>query len=506
MGLRYRKSINLGGGFRVNFSKSGVGYSWGTKGYRVTKKAGGGVRKTYSIPGTGLSWVDEGGRKRNTNVGRNNVMRQPTSSQNYVQDSQNVLYQSQEANVKELVTDSSQEFIDAIKKYTRIRGWLKWGTIISFCLAFSMIAFEIIFVVLLVGFIYFSVAKKITVEYEFDEYGTQRIRKMDQAMQRLSDNRGVWQVNTIQANSSRKTHAGASQSVGKKPVRFQKKTPYFLKTDATCYYIKLLQDQVFILPDRLIVKGKKGWGVVEYSELHVNVGNVIFIENGAVPKDAEIVGYTWQFVNKNGSPDKRYKNNRQLPKCNYGDISFKSDTGLNVIIYISNIQNAKQFASNVKDMIEDAKQARISAEQEMRQIPPAPVKQYAENEEFQKSQREISDTMKSIQNKVMMTKVTHFNEFVLTDASSQERTILETFWNELVENKLDTVCQCRRLKDGTIEIQYKGTHIGSMNFRSGNSWISYPLGNSGKAKQVEGTTEELSKKVSNWLRYIMNYL
>ena len=24
MGLRYRKSINLGGGFRVNFSKSGV--------------------------------------------------------------------------------------------------------------------------------------------------------------------------------------------------------------------------------------------------------------------------------------------------------------------------------------------------------------------------------------------------------------------------------------------------------------------------------------------------
>jgi hypothetical protein len=79
MGLRYRKSINLGEGFRVNFSKSGVGYSWGTKGYRVTKKAGGGVRKTYSIPGTGLSWVDEAVRK--ANIGRNNGMRQPTSSQ-----------------------------------------------------------------------------------------------------------------------------------------------------------------------------------------------------------------------------------------------------------------------------------------------------------------------------------------------------------------------------------------------------------------------------------------
>lgn len=28
MGFRYRKSINLGGGFRINLSKSGIGYSW----------------------------------------------------------------------------------------------------------------------------------------------------------------------------------------------------------------------------------------------------------------------------------------------------------------------------------------------------------------------------------------------------------------------------------------------------------------------------------------------
>ena len=37
MGLRMRKSINLGGGLRVNISKSGIGYSWGVPGYRITK-------------------------------------------------------------------------------------------------------------------------------------------------------------------------------------------------------------------------------------------------------------------------------------------------------------------------------------------------------------------------------------------------------------------------------------------------------------------------------------
>lgn len=58
MGFRYRKSINLGS-VRVNLSKSGVGYSVGTKGLRVTKKATGGTRTTVSVPGTGISHVSE---------------------------------------------------------------------------------------------------------------------------------------------------------------------------------------------------------------------------------------------------------------------------------------------------------------------------------------------------------------------------------------------------------------------------------------------------------------
>ena len=63
MGFRFRKSINLGGGFKVNLSKSGVGYSWGTKGVRYTKTASGKKRTTLSIPGTGISYVSESGGK-----------------------------------------------------------------------------------------------------------------------------------------------------------------------------------------------------------------------------------------------------------------------------------------------------------------------------------------------------------------------------------------------------------------------------------------------------------
>lgn len=70
MGVRFRKSIKAGP-VRVNFSKSGVGYSIGGKGFRVTKKANGGVRTTTSIPGTGISYVKDYGSGKRRSSGEN---------------------------------------------------------------------------------------------------------------------------------------------------------------------------------------------------------------------------------------------------------------------------------------------------------------------------------------------------------------------------------------------------------------------------------------------------
>ncbi len=55
MGLRFQKSINLGP-FRVNVSKSGVGFSVGTRGARTGVSAKGRRYTTVSAPGTGVSY------------------------------------------------------------------------------------------------------------------------------------------------------------------------------------------------------------------------------------------------------------------------------------------------------------------------------------------------------------------------------------------------------------------------------------------------------------------
>lgn len=57
MGFRLRKSFTIGG-VRITTNKSGVSYSTGFKGLRVTKKANGNITTTASIPKTGISYTN----------------------------------------------------------------------------------------------------------------------------------------------------------------------------------------------------------------------------------------------------------------------------------------------------------------------------------------------------------------------------------------------------------------------------------------------------------------
>lgn len=60
MSIRFRKSINLGGGLRLNFNKKSAGLSFGTKGARFSVNSDGRKTTSFGIPGTGLYWTKSG--------------------------------------------------------------------------------------------------------------------------------------------------------------------------------------------------------------------------------------------------------------------------------------------------------------------------------------------------------------------------------------------------------------------------------------------------------------
>jgi hypothetical protein len=59
VGFYYRKSVSVGP-FRVNVSKSGVGYSVGGRGFRTGLSSRGRRYTTFNIPGTGMGYRTSG--------------------------------------------------------------------------------------------------------------------------------------------------------------------------------------------------------------------------------------------------------------------------------------------------------------------------------------------------------------------------------------------------------------------------------------------------------------
>jgi Protein of unknown function (DUF4236) len=61
VGFYYRKSVSMGP-FRVNLSKSGIGYSMGGRGFRTGLSGSGRRYTSFNVPGTGFGYRTSGSR------------------------------------------------------------------------------------------------------------------------------------------------------------------------------------------------------------------------------------------------------------------------------------------------------------------------------------------------------------------------------------------------------------------------------------------------------------
>lgn len=173
-------------------------------------------------------------------------------------------------------------------------------------------------------------------------------RRID-AWQLLAEGNKEWQVLTEQFNNNQKVNAGASRSLKRIACKIDKGHPYYIKTNVDTIQIALHnKERIIILPDKVFFVRKRKVGMIDYSDFRINVSSVRFVERDPIPKDAQVVGQTWQYVNKNGTPDQRFKNNKQIPVCLYGQVFLRSSSGLNVELQISNVQNARDFAELIQ--------------------------------------------------------------------------------------------------------------------------------------------------------------
>jgi hypothetical protein len=73
-----------------------------------------------------------------------------------------------------------------------------------------------------------------------------------------------------------------------------------------------------------------------------------FVEQGPVPRDAQVVGMTWQYPKNDGGPDHRYSYSRQWPVMSVAYATFHSSAGLYLILQASDVATAQAFAHTLQ--------------------------------------------------------------------------------------------------------------------------------------------------------------
>ncbi len=334
MAFRYRRSISLGGGFRINLTSSGIGYSWGTKGFRISRTARGTTRKTYYIPGTGISYSSEsGGERRNRRERGNSTSSQPldfSKEREIVKDK-----------IKELKQSDEGTIADALERTMNLDFI---GTLLLFTVILAVIH-PVFLLIPLVGAILKIAAHtlgRVNLEYSFDaEKQDEHTRRID-AWELLVEGDREWQI-LPGNNSGRKPNAEAE--IKRVECKVEKGHPYYINTNVDTIQISLAnKEKLIILPDKVFFERKRKIDAIDYSDFRISVSSVQFVEREKVPGDATIVGETWQYVNRNGTPDRVKRNNKRIPICDYGRIFLRSKSGVNIELQISNLQNTRDFA------------------------------------------------------------------------------------------------------------------------------------------------------------------
>lgn len=329
----FRKSFGAGP-LRFTVSKSGLSTSVGGRHIRMGANSRsswismgvGGIRYRHVVP--------------HSKAGSGN---QPASAKTQVveveQGAHGPFQQLQSAGVVDLSeTDSQGVLADLNERRRRVLpGWvLVFGAVLLLTLGVDYVPWNL---VVLGGLIWWRVSSKrratATLWYDLDDVARGNWETLRHSLLALKEAKRVWYVTASASVHDNRYHAGANQLLDRKIASLGKGVPSLIVTNTEPVQLKAGDTTMYFFPDRILLYRLGKIGGVGYDVLQIDASVSYFRETERVPKDATISDYTWQYVNRNGSADKRFANNRQIPICAYETIEFRADAGLSQHFQVS---------------------------------------------------------------------------------------------------------------------------------------------------------------------------
>jgi hypothetical protein len=361
MGFYLRKSISAGP-FRFNLSSSGVGMSVGVKGFRI----GSGPRGNYIHMGRGglyyrASLGGSPSQASRANLAPSQTFSAPTPTGYYSKQ------QIETGNTLDMKPSNGSDIVDQInQKLGVMKFWpisLTAGVVATVVLLDdpSTAPFAIALAALtVIGSLILSrwdqSRKTVVLMYDMDEHAETIAKQFSEEFDKLAGASRIWNVETAQRTADLKRHAGASSLISRGVIRLVYETPSVVKTNVSIPAILGGRQHIYFFPDVALVMSGKSVGAISYEELETYWNTAIFIEEDGVPSDSVVVGHTWRFVNKNGGPDRRFNNNRQIPQVQYQQLGLRGPGNFQKLLQISKVADRGSFDAALRAMSKKVEQ------------------------------------------------------------------------------------------------------------------------------------------------------
>lgn len=364
MGFYIRKALKVGP-FQFNLSRSGIGVSAGVTGLRL----GTGPRGNYIHMGRGGLYFRQSLGPHARRGAANGSGHTPASPQLAPEEAASFstvgpLHEIESGPVTGMVDASSVDLLQEMNEKRRKPRFLPGAIAVTLvALALLLIAVAnsdsqlpaaLLLPVVIIGLVccWFvsirdTLRKTTVIMYDLEPGAEAAYAKLHDAFTALTSCARTWHIQSRADVRNAKYHAGAGSVLERTAIRLSIGAPPFVRCNVDVPLVPVGKQTLAFMPDRLLVFEPTAVGAVDYRDLVATYEESRFIEGDALPGDATVVGHTWRYVNKNGGPDRRFNNNRQIPICLYDQINLTSSSGLNEVLQLSKHGACAAFRSAV---------------------------------------------------------------------------------------------------------------------------------------------------------------
>lgn len=361
----FRKRIKIIPGIHLNIGARGISTTIGVRGANINIGSKGTYLNT-GISGSGISYIQKlsGGKQINTSL--------PYLKPNYLEPiflpsllqkdnifslDPNVITSQDMQGIKDTIINAHQQLkelqqdkIMILEQWKRFERRLSWSYWLLYGFIFKekteALKQDIITQKNTLEAIDFQLQNsKVELDFNFDDEMLTQYKKLFAAFEELCATEKIWDITSSYINDRFTTRSAANFNVRRQLVRFRTGQLHEItsKTPAMIWQ-NINGADLYFYPNFLAIwDNREHFAIIGYNELDLKFVITRFIEEEKVPHDSEVVDHTWFKVNKSGQPDRRFRDNYQIPITAYGDIELKTTTGLNERYLFSCRKHAEQL-------------------------------------------------------------------------------------------------------------------------------------------------------------------